>query len=112
MAGKSGTRIRWTKTSKEGIIKSVKIHTAQSGAKYEAFIDKNEGSYSIRNVNSRHYVANGESPSKNLHVLKKNVKLSLEKLGVEFENELARDNSSRIPGENCAYKKSSDETSS
>lgn len=110
MAGKSGTRIRYAKTSKEGILKSVKIHTAQSGAKYEVYIDTNEGNYRVRNVNSRHYVAQGESKSKNLHVLKKNAKISLEKLGVQFENELARDNSSRIPGENCAYKKSSDET--
>lgn len=104
MSGKAGTRIRYEKTDKQGILKSVKNFVSIStGARYEVFLDTNDGKFRVRNVNSRHYVIDGVSESRNLNVLKRNAKKALEKLGVSFEKELARDNSSRIPGENCAY---------
>lgn len=103
---KSGLRIRYVKTKNDGILKSYKSMKAKNGATYSVFLNENEGIYKILNVKSRHYVAEGSSKSKNLHVLKRLAKEKLKELGVSFENMEIRDNSSRIPGENCAYKQS------
>ena len=109
MTTKSGTRIRYTKTKDEGILKSSKnMRSNTTGAQYSAILDANEGTYKILNVNSRHYVTNGASKSKNLNVIKRMVKEDLEKLGVSFERPEVRDNSSRVKGKNCAYSKNGD----
>ena len=100
----SKTRIRYKKT-KDDTLKSVRdLHSESTKAIYEVFIDTKTCDYIIKNINSGRKYTGGDTVS-NLHVLKRNVKKRLEKLGVSFGSEI-RDNSSRISGVNCSYKRS------
>lgn len=96
------SRIRYKKTGKDGILKSVRdLRSSSTNAVYRVTIDTNDFTYSIYNINSSRSYKGGEGIS-NLQVLKRSVKKRLEKLGVSFSKEI-RDNSSRVPGINCAY---------
>jgi hypothetical protein len=98
------SRIRYKKTNRDGILYSIRDLVSKStGAKYRVKIDTKDCTYSIINVNSERYYHGGEGIS-NLHVLKRHIKKHLEHFGISFGKEI-RDNSSRVPGKNCAYKK-------
>ena len=97
------SRIRYKKTNKEGILKSIRdLTSSTTGAKYRVKLDTLNCNYVITNINSERTYKGGEGVN-NLHVLKRHVKKRLEKLGVSFGKEI-RDNASRIPGVNCSYK--------
>lgn len=96
-------RIRYKET-KDGILKSIKdLKSDTTGATYKVKLDTKECTYIITNINSERTYRGGEGIT-NLHVLKRNVKKHLEKLGVSFSREI-RDNSNRISGVNCSYTK-------
>lgn len=96
-------RIRYKKTKKEHILKSIRdLTSATTGAKYRIKIDTKECTYIITNINSERTYRGGEKVN-NLHVLKRHIKKHLEKFGVSFEKEI-RDNSNRVAGVNCSYK--------
>ena len=96
-------RIKYEKTAKEGILESYKnFHSETTDAMYFVVLDTNKCEYTIRNMTSRRTYKGGENVN-NLHVLKRNVKERLEKLGVKFDKEV-RDNSNRVKGKNCSYK--------
>ena len=89
-------RIRYKKTNKDGILKSVRdLKSDSTGATYQVKLDTNNCTYVIKNINSERTYSGGEGVN-NLHVLKRHVKKRLEKLGVSFGKEI-RDNSNRIP---------------
>ena len=97
-------RIRYKKTNKDGILKSIKdLKSNSTGATYRIKLDVDDCTYIITNINSERTYKGGEGVN-NLHVLKRNVKRRLEKLGVLFGKEI-RDNSGRISGVNCNYKR-------
>lgn len=85
-------------------------HSSTTDAMYIVYLDTNNMNYEIKNMTTyRKYTLDDEKVElNNLHVLKRHVKSRLQKLGVKFDSEI-RDNSSRIPGENCSYKKNKDE---
>lgn len=98
------SRIRYKKDKKEGILKSIRdLKSDTTGATYRVKLDTKECTYIIKNINSERVYRGGEGIN-NLHVLKRNVKKRLEKLGVTFSKEV-RDNSGRVPGVNCSYDK-------
>ncbi len=79
----------------------------ENDAMYIVYIDTKYVTYMIRNmVNEKEYI--GGEEINNLQVLKRHVKLRLERLGVTFDEEI-RDNSSRVKGVNCGYKGVKDE---
>ena len=98
------SRIRYKKTNKKGILKSIRdLKSLSTGATYIVKLDTKECTYIITNINSERTYRGGEN-TKNLHVLKRKVKKRLENLGFSFDKEI-RDNSTRIVGVNCSYKK-------
>lgn len=97
-------RIRYVKSSKEGFLKSFRhLYSKKHDTTYSVELDTNEMTYRIINTSSRRSYEGGNNIN-NLHVLKRKAKRRLETLGVEFETE-TRDNSSRVAGKNCAFKK-------
>lgn len=101
-------RIRYTKTNEENIIVSKKnLQNITNDAIYSVKLDLKECKFYIKNVNSGRVYDGGDGIT-NLHVLKRKAKERLMSLGVSFEKEI-RDNSSRIPGVNCSYKRNGDE---
>ena len=98
-------RIRYVKTSTEGIVKSYKyLRSSKNDALYEVELDLNKVTFRITNKTNRRIFTGGEGVN-NLHVLKRNVKKRLGELGVVFGSEV-RDASKRVIGKNCAYGKS------
>ena len=101
------SRIRYVKKD-DKVLKSYRNFTGREtaqteGASYSVEINLETMTYEIRNLTKR-TVMNGGEGINNLHVLKRKVKDKLESLGVDFSTEI-RDNKSREPGKNCAYKK-------
>ena len=97
------SRIRYKKTSIDGVVQSIKEVISESrGSKYRVILDLNKCTYVILNVNSGRKFDGGEGVN-NTHVLKRHVKRHLETLGVSFGKEV-RDNSGRKVGVNCSYK--------
>ena len=102
------TRIRYEKTDKEHILVSTRnFHSKTTDAMYIVRLDLDNKTYEIRNMTSLRKYCGGEGIN-NLHVLKRRAKQRLAKLGVDFGDEI-RDNSSRVKGVNCGYKKDKDE---
>ena len=98
------SRIRYEKTTKEGIYESVRnFHSDSTDAMYFVILDINKCEYTIRNMTSKRSY-NGGDDINNLHVLKRHIKERLEGLGVNFDKEV-RDNSTRVKGVNCSYVK-------
>jgi hypothetical protein len=79
------------------------IKSESTDAKYQIQLDTVACEYTIKNLNSGRKYTGGEGVN-NIHVLKRHVKTRLEKLGVSFSKEI-RDNSNRVTGVNCSYKK-------
>lgn len=80
-------RIRYKQTKEQGVVVSTKIYTsASTGAQYKVFLNLDEVTYKIKNVNSENVYRGGENLN-NLNVLKRNVKARLEGMGVKFEDE-------------------------
>lgn len=81
------TRIRYKKTSKDGVLESVQTLTSQStGAKYKVFVDLNECQYVIKNLSGRGNFYGGDTANCR-HVLYRQVRRHLKKLGVKFKVE-------------------------
>jgi len=101
-------RIRYIKTGKDGILESIKnLRSDSTDASYKVVLDTTNCKFVIKNVNSGRNYEGGDNIN-NLHVLKRKVKEKLSKLGVDFAKEI-RDNSSRIAGVNCSYKRNRNE---
>ena len=84
----AAARIRYQKTHETGILKSVKsVMSSSTDAKYNIFLNTNDCTYTIRNINSGRNYTGGEGVS-NLHVLKRHVKTRLTKLGVAINKEI------------------------
>lgn len=80
-------RIRYKKTQKENIVVSNKILTStRTGAQYLVYLDLENVTYKIKNINSENVHRGGENIN-NLNVLKRSVKARLEGMGVLFEDE-------------------------
>ena len=80
-------RIRYKKTKDENIVVSNKILTSQrTGAQYLVYLDLENVTYKIKNINSENIHRGGENIN-NLNVLKRSVKSRLEGMGVVFEDE-------------------------
>lgn len=80
-------RIRYKKTKEDGVVVSTKTYTsARTGAQYKVYLNLNDVTYKIKNVNSENVYRGGENIN-NLNVLKRNVKARLESMGVQFEEE-------------------------
>lgn len=88
------TRIRYTKTSQDGILRSVRAFTGQQGARYQVELNTNDLTYKIRNVSRNKPVIlrsnelDGVVPGTTLRTLKNQARRALESLGVEFEMDL------------------------
>ena len=80
-----------------------KNEEGETDSMYIVYIDTKYVTYMIRNMTSGREFSGGENIN-NLHVLKRNVKDKLSKLGVTFDDEI-RDNASRVKGVNCGYKR-------
>ena len=104
------TRIRYEKHEGiKGTYNQVSVrnfHSSSTDAMYIVYLNTEKVSYTIRNMTSRreYTLADEKADLTNLHVLKRHVKSRLQKLGVQFNSEI-RDNSSRVSGVNCSYKK-------
>jgi len=84
-------RIRYTNTDKEGILESNNIFVSQqTGARYKVFINIIDKTFRIRNELSKLNIVMGGEGINNLNVLKRAAKRSLEKLGVNFKDEMRR----------------------
>ncbi len=83
------------------------FHSTRTDAMYIIYLDTKNVTYTIKNMLSGRKYSGGDDVN-NLHVLKRNVKERLEKLGVPFDSEI-RDNASRVKGVNCGYKKDKSE---
>lgn len=80
-------RIRYKKTDKENIVVSNKVIRSQrTGAEYLVYLDLENVTYKIKNINSENVHRGGENIN-NLNVLKRSVKSRLEGMGVVFEEE-------------------------
>lgn len=80
-------RIRYKKTKDEGIVVSNKIlKSSRTGAEYLVYLDLNNITYKIKNINSENVHRGGENIN-NLNVLKRSVKSRLESMGVCFDDE-------------------------
>lgn len=80
-------RIRYKKTEREGIVVSTKVlKSERTGAEYLVYLDLNESTYKIKNINSENVHRGGENIT-NLNVLKRTVKARLERMGVRFSEE-------------------------
>ena len=80
-------RIRYKETKEPGVVVSTKTYTsARTGAQYKVYLNLNDVTYKIKNVNSENVYRGGENIN-NLNVLKRNVKARLESMGVQFEGE-------------------------
>lgn len=81
-------RIRYKKTKNENIVVSTKIFTsARTGAQYKVFLDLENVTYKIKNINSENVHRGGENIN-NLNVLKRSAKARLEGMGVNFDDEV------------------------
>jgi hypothetical protein len=82
------TRIRYEKTGKEGILRSVRnIHASKTGAMYIVEINTNDCTYRIKNILSKRIYGGGENIN-NIAVLKRHIKSHLAELGVDFGLEI------------------------
>ena len=80
-------RIRYKKTKDENIVVSNKVLRSQrTGAEYLVYLDLENVTYKIKNINSENVHRGGENIN-NLNVLKRSVKSRLEGMGVVFEDE-------------------------
>lgn len=80
-------RIRYKKTKQENIVVSNKVIRSQrTGAEYLVYLDLENITYKIKNINSENVHRGGENIN-NLNVLKRSVKSRLERMGVVFQNE-------------------------
>jgi len=80
-------RIRYKKTDKENIVVSNKIlRSERTGAEYLVYLDLENVTYKIKNINSENIHTGGENIN-NLNVLKRSVKNRLEGMGVVFSEE-------------------------
>lgn len=80
-------RIRYKKTDKENIVVSNKIlKSSSTGAEYLVYLDLENVTYKIKNINSENVHRGGENIN-NLNVLKRSVKSRLEGMGVKFQDE-------------------------
>ena len=96
------TRIRYEKTDKENILVSVRnFHSETTDAMYIVYLNTEEVTYRVKNMLSKRTYDGGDGVN-SVPVLKRNAKARLEKLGVNFGDEI-RDNSSRVKGVNCGY---------
>lgn len=80
-------RIKYNKTNKDGILRSVKNFTSVKGFTYYVKLYTDEKRYEILNIDSHNIVKRGGSPPNNMNVIKRNIKRDLRRLGVEFEIE-------------------------
>lgn len=80
-------RIRYKKTKDENVVVSNKVIRSQrTGAEYLVYLDLENVTYKIKNINSENVHRGGENIN-NLNVLKRNVKSRLEGMGVVFGEE-------------------------
>lgn len=80
-------RIRYKKTDKENIVVSNKVlKSSSTGAEYLVYLDLENVTYKIKNINSENVHRGGENIN-NLNVLKRSVKSRLEGMGVKFAEE-------------------------
>lgn len=80
-------RIRYKKTKEENVMVSNKILRSQrTGAEYLVYLDLENVTYKIKNINSENVHRGGENIN-NLNVLKRSVKSRLEGMGVVFADE-------------------------
>jgi|11_taG_2_1085331.scaffolds.fasta_scaffold00996_4 hypothetical protein len=80
-------RIRYKNTKEEGVVVSNKIlKSERTGAEYLVYLDLENVTYKIKNINSENVHRGGENIN-NLNVLKRSVKTRLEGMGVRFEDE-------------------------
>lgn len=83
-------RIRYEEHTQEGVVKSKHIYTSmKTGAQYRVFLDLENITYKIKNVNSENVYRGGEKIN-NLNVLKRTVKNRLTKMGVCFDQEVRK----------------------
>lgn len=81
-------RIRYKQTKEENIVISNKTFTSvTTGAQYKVLLDLENITYKIKNINSENCYYGGDNIN-NLNVLKRNVKSRLERMGVNFEDEV------------------------
>lgn len=80
-------RIKYTKPDKDGICESINILSTDKGSNYKVYLDLNKIKYTIVNLLTYRKYEGGENVN-NLHVLKRNVKKHLQKLGVKFGIEI------------------------
>lgn len=82
------SRIRYKKTGKPNELVSRNIiQSSSTGAKYLVYINTEEVTYRIKNLNTERLYHGGENIN-NMNVLKRNIKAKLEKsFGVVFETE-------------------------
>lgn len=111
MEVKMSSRIRYEEyqdqNGKYDLVSMRNYNSTKTDAMYIVYLNTEEVTYMIKNMRTyREYKLEDEKCDEinNLHVLKRHVKARLQKLGVEFSSEI-RDNSSRVPGKNCSYKK-------
>lgn len=87
----SNQRIRYTKTRKEHILRSVRNFQGQQGAIYQAKINTQELTYKVINVSSQKVIRStekdGKKSPKNLYTVKEQVKKALKSVGVKFDYE-------------------------
>ena len=92
-----------TNSSKYDLVSVRNWHSETTDAMYIVYLNTSDMEYCIRNMTSRREYKGGDEVN-NLHVLKRHAKDRLENLGVQFSGEI-RDNTSRIKGVNCGYKR-------
>lgn len=82
-------RIKYKETKEKGIWKSTKTLTSDTtGASYYVVLNINEGNYKIINKNQQRCIATKKTKSSHPTVLKRCAKQTLEKLGVNFGDEI------------------------
>jgi hypothetical protein len=103
------SRIRYEKyddpNSKWDMVSCRNFNSSSTDAMYIVYLNTETLQYTIKNMTTyREYGLPEGKKLTNLQVLKRNVKSRLQKLGVSFDSEI-RDNTSRVAGVNCSYKK-------
>lgn len=84
-------RIKYKKIAKNKLISTSKI-TSVHGGSYVVYLNLDEMSYEIKNINQQRIVRSSEKDGANLgvtpNVLKMQVRRALKKMGVKFEKEI------------------------
>jgi hypothetical protein len=82
-------RIRYEATKDSKVLESIRVFVSKiNGARYKVFIDLNNLTFRIRNENTKTNTVMGGEHINNLNVLKRTVKKHLERLGVDFSDEI------------------------